>query len=286
MRRDVGDTWELRSGSCLDAWDGLASLADLSVDVTITDPPYEAEAHTKGKRQTRAVDKGEGRGKAYGRLVEEEFAFDAITEITRTMVASEIARVSRKAAAVFCQIEAVHLWRAALECHGMIYRRTIPWVKPDAMPSMHGKWPGQAFESLVLVAREGVEFPVGGKARYYQETRERGDARAHPTAKPIRLMRKIVADLTDEGDLVLDPFAGSGSTAVACKAEHRRSLSWEMLDGSVPVEVPVKDENGKQIKIDGEPVTKIEYPDYYGEALRRIRGQARRRNPKQGVLDL
>lgn len=43
-----GDGWELRLGDCLN---GLSLLNDKSVTVTITDPPYEAEAHTEGRRQ-------------------------------------------------------------------------------------------------------------------------------------------------------------------------------------------------------------------------------------------
>ena len=43
--------WVLRRGDCLDPVSGLASLADRSVDVVISDPPYEAEAHTEQRRQ-------------------------------------------------------------------------------------------------------------------------------------------------------------------------------------------------------------------------------------------
>jgi DNA modification methylase len=53
-------TWQLHLGSCLDPVTGLASLADKSIDVTITDPPYEYEAHEQGKRQGNVTP---GRGK-------------------------------------------------------------------------------------------------------------------------------------------------------------------------------------------------------------------------------
>ena len=44
----------------------------------------------------------------------------------------------------------------------------------------------------------------------------------HPTAKPVDLLRLLIRMYTDPGDLVADPFAGSGSTAVACVLEGRR----------------------------------------------------------------
>jgi DNA modification methylase len=227
-------TWTLHLGDCLDPVSGIASLAYKSVDVVITDPPYEAEAHEKGKRQGpgyTGTDYARGvTSKPSQRVVDESFSFAPITEGQRSAVALQIARVSRVRAAVFCQVEAVDAWKRALESAGMLYRRTIPWVKPDAMPSLHGRWPGQSFESIVLAQHRSVApCPVGGKARYYEHTRERlgRDERPHPTVKPTALMMQIVEDFTDPGDLILDPFAGSGTTGVAALMLGRRFIGWE-----------------------------------------------------------
>jgi site-specific DNA-methyltransferase (adenine-specific) len=216
--------FDLRFGDCLDPVTGLASLADKSVDHVITDPPYEAEAHEKGKRQNPTRDN-------HVRVVDEDFSFAAITEEQRTECARQWARVSRSWVLVFCQVEAVTLWKSALENAGLVYRRTVPWVKPDAMPSLHGRWPGQAFEAIVLAGRSGCPVPpIGGKAKFYSHTRKRfprGD-RPHPTMKPDELMAEIVEDFTEPGDVVLDPFMGSGTTGVACHMLGRRFIGWEM----------------------------------------------------------
>ena len=214
---------DLRLGDCLDPLTGMVSLADKSVDVVVTDPPYEAEAHEKGKRQGPTYD-------GHVRVVDEVFSFAAITDDHRREAARQFARVARTRALVFCQVEAVSAWRLAFEDAGMIYRRTIPWVKPDAMPSLHGRWPGQSFEAIVLAQHRSVApCPVGGKARYYEVTRKQmaREDRPHPTTKPLSLMLEILADFTDPGDLVLDPFAGSGTTGVACIRLGRRFLGWE-----------------------------------------------------------
>jgi DNA modification methylase len=50
----------------------------------------------------------------------------------------------------------------------------------------------------------------------------------HPTQKPLEMMRTIVKMSTEEGDLVLDPFAGSGTTLIACKELNRRCLGIEI----------------------------------------------------------
>jgi len=218
--------WDLHLG---DSIGGMLELADNSIDVTITDPPYEAEAHEKGKRQNPGNGRGkEERGKAYVRVVDETFDFAPITHEQRLQASVQIGRVTRKAALVFCQVEAAMLWRGALELAGLVYRRTIPWVKPDAMPSLHGRWPGQSFEAIVLAMRPGQVVPVGGTARYYEATRERGETRSHPTAKPLSLMRQIVEDFSLPGELVLDAFTGSGSTGVAALQLGRRFVGWEL----------------------------------------------------------
>ena len=52
----------------------------------------------------------------------------------------------------------------------------------------------------------------------------------HPTEKPIRLMERLIALVTDEGDVVLDPFMGSGTTGVACMNTKRRFIGMEIDD--------------------------------------------------------
>lgn len=229
-RVETGPGWELRCGDCLDPVTGLASLADKSVDHVITDPPYEAEAHERGKRQGPGNGSGpHERGKVYQRTVDEEFSFSPISEEQRAAIGSHAGRIAGRVV-VFCQVEAAMAWRSSVETGGLIYRRTIPWVKPDAMPSLHGRWPGQAFEAIVFAQAPGAPpCPIGGKARYYEVTRRREgrDERAHPTVKPLELMLQIVADFTDPGDLICDPFAGSGTTGVACLRLGRRFIGWE-----------------------------------------------------------
>lgn len=60
---------------------------------------------------------------------------------------------------------------------------------------------------------------------------ERGDGNNHPTVKPIRLLECILKIFTVEGALILDPFMGSGSTAVAAKNTYRRSIGSEIDPG-------------------------------------------------------
>ena len=49
----------------------------------------------------------------------------------------------------------------------------------------------------------------------------------HPTQKPVTVMSTLIQWLTNENDIILDPFAGSGTTAVACKNLNRRCIAIE-----------------------------------------------------------
>jgi len=52
----------------------------------------------------------------------------------------------------------------------------------------------------------------------------------HPTEKPVALLTSLITSVTKPGDLILDPFAGSGSTLVAAKKTGRRFIGVELND--------------------------------------------------------
>lgn len=61
------------------------------------------------------------------------------------------------------------------------------------------------------------------------------EERAYPTAKPVRLLERIVSMTTDPGDLVLDPMAGSGTTGAACAALGRRCILIDQNEQAVAI---------------------------------------------------
>lgn len=208
-------TWILHSGACLD---GLRALGEHSVDHVLTDPPYEAEAHT----QQRRVKRGEV-------MAVEPLSFAPIGEEERHAVAREIARIARRWMVVFCQIEGAPLWRKSLESAGAVYRRTCIWVKPDGMPQYSGDRPGMGYEALVVAHAPGrSEWNGGGRHGVFTVNKNDPERTGHPTQKPRALMETLVRLFTDPGELVCDPFAGSGTTGVAALRLGRRFLGWEL----------------------------------------------------------
>jgi site-specific DNA-methyltransferase (adenine-specific) len=224
--------WIVHPSDCLDPVSGLASLPDKSVDHVISDPPYEAEAHTLQRRVKRSGGGASEHGGDDERIAKvEALSFPPMTEEQRAAVARELGRVVRRWVVVFCQVEAALKWAHALQAGGLVYRRTGIWVKPDGMPQYSGDRPGMGYESLVIAHAPGRSTWNGGGRHGVWTFNKIGpddrDRTGHETQKPLLLMEALVRDFTDEGELVLDPFAGSGTTGVACRRLGRRFLGWE-----------------------------------------------------------
>ena len=207
--------WQVIHGDC------LAELGHVGeVDHTISDPPFEAEAHTQQRRVKR-----EG-----GVMEIEALSFPAITSLERSEVSKAIAKITKRWAIVFSQVEAVMEWQRELTASGELSPRRIGvWVKPDAMPQFSGDRPGMGYESIVFTHRKGRStWNGGGRVAVFTHNKNTpGGAHHHETQKPLPLMLELVELFTDPGDLVLDPFCGSGTTGVACIRLGRRFIGIE-----------------------------------------------------------
>lgn len=217
-----GADWRLIAADCLGS-DGLAALADGSVDHVICDPPYEAESHNKGRRILKNP-----RTKT---ICAAPLSFAKISEAEREASAREFARLARRWIVVFSQLEGTMKWRAALEAGGARYIRTMIWVKPNGQPQLTGDRPGVGYECIVVAhSAERTRWNGGGKLGWIEQAVDANFSRTpreHETQKPLPLMERLVRDFTDPGELILDPFAGSGTTGVACIRNGRRFIGFE-----------------------------------------------------------
>lgn len=219
---------------CGDGIAGMAALADRSVDHVICDPPFASEIYQRCKKN-QGRSNGNGRGHranntySVGLKALTEGAIGTLDDVI-IGAAHQIARVTRRWAIVFCDVESLHLWRAAIVAQGMQHIRVGAWTKPDAMPQFSGDRPAQGFEVCEIAYREGRPRWNGGgmPALWHCEISKGADRPDHPCPKPLALMERLVADFTDAGEIVCDPFAGSATTAVACKRLGRRFVGWEL----------------------------------------------------------
>lgn len=214
----IGDA-TLYLGDCL----SVLSTLD-TVSHTLTDPPYEAEAHTKGRRLL-GKQAGGARTVEYG-----ELDFERITDETRLQVASKCAALTNGWFLAFCQAEAVQAWREAHEAAGAKYKRACVWLKPDGAPQFTGDRPGMGYESIVASWCGSGRSKWNGGGRHGVFTHAQRDSnhpKQHMTQKPLALMLELVQLFSNHGEILLDPFMGSGTTGVAAIQLGRKFIGIE-----------------------------------------------------------
>ncbi|MCX7419246.1 MAG: site-specific DNA-methyltransferase [Planctomycetia bacterium] len=129
-------------------------------------------------------------------------------------------------------------WRVAfgLQSDGWILRSRITWIKKTAMPESVKNRPTNATEEVFLFSKSptyfydpnGVREPSGANLRNYWILGPDTSGNGHPAAFPRELARRCILLGSREGDTVLDPFGGSGTTSVAAKELGRHSILVEL----------------------------------------------------------
>jgi site-specific DNA-methyltransferase (adenine-specific) len=208
-------------------------LPMVRADHVLTDPPYEAEAHGAGRRLLGRT--AELRDSRVREIEAAPLDFCAMDESLREHVCAWAAESCSGWFLAFCQAEAVSTWRGALEVAGAKWRRAMVWVKPDSSPQLSGDRPAQGFESIALAwcGTGSSRWNGGGKRGVFTYGKHDpgmghgGGANEHPTQKPRLLMAELVALFTNPGEMIADPFMGSGTTGVAAIQAGRRFVGVE-----------------------------------------------------------
>lgn len=224
-RVEVGPGWEMRCGDCLDPVTGLASLADRSVDQVITDPPYSKVVVTSAKRAPSNV---------IGGAETRSLGYEGITPKQIWALGVQWGRVCRRWCLTYCDAESLTLWRRSHERGGLRHARMGAWVAPNCTPQFTGDRPGTGWEACEISHAPSGRWRWNGGGlpavwvvpRPANGTQERIST-GHPTPKPLPLLLLNVEQFTDPGELIADPFAGSGTTGVACIRLGRRFIGWE-----------------------------------------------------------
>jgi len=213
MKVEIGNAI-LYLGDCIDI---LPTLNN--VDAVITDPPYEADAHTPMRRTNSSIKSG----------VNDVIDFSAITEDLRDWVAKQLTMQSRGWVLCFGQVEAMAAWRQSAELADGKWRRAMCWVKPDSSPQFNGQGPAQGYECVATwwAGSGASKWNAGGKRGVYMHNCNTARFGGHPTEKPIALMCELIGDFVGNGETILDPFMGSGTTGVAAIQLGRKFIGIE-----------------------------------------------------------
>jgi site-specific DNA-methyltransferase (adenine-specific) len=223
MTVPVSEPWtrkEVIGEATLYLGDALAILPGRAVDHVIGDPPYEDELHAAVGKINRIRNDG--------RTVPDDLTFAGVNA-QRPEIAQKVYHAASGWAILFTLAEGVRAWRDDLQSAGAKWDTTCFWVKPDASPRLNGQGPARGAECFVTAwcGKGYRRWNAGGKRGIYTHCVNTGRQGEHPTEKPVPLMAEIVADFTRPGELICDPFMGSGTTGVACIKLGRRFIGIE-----------------------------------------------------------
>lgn len=201
------DLVTLYHGDCRDV---LASMEGESVAAVLTDPPYTERTHSKARTPER----------------EGVTAFAAIDDRDLREILRDCGHVSRG------WVVATLDYRHAVEFeehppkHLKVMRLGV-WVKTNPTPQLSGDRPAQGWESIAYMHRDDRRSKWNGGGSHGNYVAPIPPPEGHPTAKPLPLVSQWVRWFTQPGDIVLDPFAGSGTTLRAAKDEGRAAIGVE-----------------------------------------------------------
>ena len=221
---------------CSDFKDFLRGLDKNTVDLVLTDPPYTISRKTGFSR----FKNGEPRF-----AVSMDFGKWDHEQIDLRMFAEEIYRVLRPGgtAIVWYDVWKISHLYDALTYAGFKMMRLIIWNKTNPVPLNSKRMYLTGSREMAVVGVKGGNPTFNGvydpgiyddiiEDYEYPIPRHNGK-RIHPTQKPLDLFQQLVQKHAKTGDLVVDPFLGSGTTAVAALQENMKFAGCDIDEGYV-----------------------------------------------------
>ncbi|WP_414048584.1 DNA-methyltransferase [Macrococcus animalis] len=219
---------EIYNDDCLNK---MATIEGGTVDLILTDPPYNL-GKFMNNRQTNL---SKMRENFFGSSGWDDLEFEEWLNLMEKFI-SESSRILKKGGAIiiFMSILKVESVVALSEKYGFYYKTTGIWNKTNPMPrnmNLHFVNSNECWIYLIKDKKTGkfnnkkleLDFIQTSSTPLYEKKFGK-----HPTQKPVKLFEHFISLLTDEDDLVLDPFMGSGTSAIAARNLKRNFIGIEL----------------------------------------------------------
>jgi modification methylase len=225
----------------------MSRLAAGSVDLVFADPPYNLQLQGDLKRPD------DSRVDAVDDAWDKFASFQAYDDFTRAWLIA-CRRVMKPTATLWVIGSYHNIFRvgAILQDLGFWILNDVVWRKSNPMPNFRGRRFTNAHETLIWAARDqdakGYTFNYEALKAGNEDVQVRSDwtlplctgderlkggdgKKLHPTQKPEGLLARVILAASRPGDLVLDPFCGTGTTGAVAKRLGRRFLGVEREAG-------------------------------------------------------
>ena len=200
----------------------MKNIKNESVNAVITDPPYNISKDNNFTTMGRAgIDFGEW---------DKDFDLVSWIKIVEPLL------LKGGNILIFNDWKNMSYITKALEDNGFEIKDLIRWEKTNPMPRNIDRRFVTDYEVAVWAVKKGSKWTFNRINETYERPEikcgitPRGEKKfgIHPTQKPIAVMEWLIQRLTNESDIVLDPFMGSGSTGVACINTNRKFIGMEL----------------------------------------------------------
>jgi DNA modification methylase len=223
QQKAIEATLESSGAEAVETWhhgnwrDHIGSLADGSVALLLTDPPYGIEYQSNYRLDTR-------KGNRHKEIANDG-GEEGVAEIAEMLTAFAPKLATDAHVHVFCHWSNEHEVRAAVEGSGLKVRGSLIWAKnATGMGDLERSYAPK--HERIIHAVKGSPVLFSREPDVLEADRTQNDL--HPTQKPVDLLARLIAATTAEGQLVIDPFAGSASTLVAANESGRRYWGCEI----------------------------------------------------------
>lgn len=202
-----------------DAYELIKQIPDNSVDLVITDPPYEIVAG--------------GSGGAFG-YEKHKYHLEVSKKLNYGIdntILEELERVMKKTNIyLFCNKNQLLQY---LDFYQNKNIDVLVWHKTNTIPTISNKYLSD-LEYMVFAREKGTPMfnTHATSSKLFQTPTNRKDKQlyTHPTIKPEFIIERLVKNSSQEGDVILDPFLGSGTTAAVAKKMARKYIGFEIDD--------------------------------------------------------
>lgn len=181
----------------------LKKLDDNSVDCIITDPPYGINYHSGHYKN----------GNPHNPILNDDTLFIPVDELWRVLKPSGAMFVfySHKVPLIDKRVKNVIIWVKNNWTAGDLYKDF-----------------GNQYECIAYMPKENFKLHSKRYSNIWKFDRIPSDKLVHPNQKSESIIRRLIESSTNKDDCVLDPFMGSGTTAVASKQLNRKFIGFEI----------------------------------------------------------
>ena len=206
----------------------MKRIPDGNIDCIICDPPYLLSGNTGGGFWSKSDGnhynaKGSRKGMEKLENIKDGISNDILDEMCRVMKKTNIY--------IFCNQRQISQYLDYFVDKRKCNWNLLTWHKTNPIPACGNKYLNDT-EYILFFREKGVKIfgSYETKRTFYVTLRNQQDnvKYSHPTVKPCRIIQNFIVNSSLEGDVILDPFIGSGTTAVACIREKRHYIGFEL----------------------------------------------------------